>query len=89
MGLNHAIFEVKSLMARPAGIRKDLKTLALFRATVGYERAIYLIYGGEELDYVYAAIKRLAEIMDHLPRLEVWAHERVGHPAAHIFNVGG
>jgi hypothetical protein len=66
MGLNHAIVEVKSLMARPAGIRKDLKTLALFRADVGYARAIYLIYRGEDLDYVcsspsWASLSSLGE----------------------------
>lgn len=89
MGLNYAIIEAKSLMARPAGIRKDLKTLLLFRTSVGYERAIYLIYGGEDLDYVCGAIKRIAKAMQNLPSIEVWAHQQVGHPAAHIFNVGG
>lgn len=89
MGLNHAIIEVKSLMARPAGIHKDLKTFSLFRADVGYERAIYLVYGGDELDYLYAAIKRLADAMGPLPTIEVWAHQFVGAPAAHVFTVGG
>ncbi|MGA7806063.1 hypothetical protein [Bradyrhizobium sp.] len=36
MGMNHAIVEVKSVEARFQGIRKDLKTLSLFRSTVGY-----------------------------------------------------
>ena len=89
MGLNHAIIEVKSLMAKPAGIRKDLKTLSLFRTAVGYERAIYLIYGGEELDYVCGTIERLAGEMENLPRIDVWAHQHVGHPAGNIFNIGG
>lgn len=45
MSENHTIIEVKSVMADLAGVRKDLRTLSLFRTRVGYERAIYLIYG--------------------------------------------
>lgn len=88
MGLNHAIIEVKSLRASGDGIEKDLNTLSLFRRAVGYERAIYLIYGGERLGRVFAWIDRLAGRIPDLPVVEVWAHQQVGRPAENLFNIG-
>src|SRR5262249_14940735 len=44
-GNNHAVFEVKSALGSEDGTAKDFKTLLHFRHQLGYERAIYLIYG--------------------------------------------
>jgi len=44
MAGNYAIIEVKHSTSAN-GIRKDLKTLDLFVRKVGYQRAIYLVYG--------------------------------------------
>jgi hypothetical protein len=53
MGRNHAIIEVKSQKATAEGIEKDIRTLSLFRRRVGYERAIYLIYGHGNLERIF------------------------------------
>lgn len=83
MSGNHAVIEVKSSEARPQGINKDLSSLSLFRDKVGYERAIYLIYGyqaGETLQRVLNAIKPLGSSSE----IEVWIHEAPGQPAIHV-----
>jgi hypothetical protein len=71
MGGNHAIIEVKSANAPSAGISKDLTTLARFRDAVGYERAIYLFYGGVPMD----SVERIIKLLPKLPRIELWVHE--------------
>jgi hypothetical protein len=64
---NHAIIEVKSSRAVSAGITKDLNTLSVFINNVGYQRAIYLLYGHEIDERLIGKIERLAR----LPRLFV------------------
>jgi hypothetical protein len=73
MGGNNTIIEVKSSRAQPAGIEKDLKTLALFRTKVGYQRAIYLVFGFE-VEEAAERVRRIAETMDGLPPIELWLH---------------
>ena len=81
MSQNHAIIEVKSVMEDLAGVRKDLRTLSLFRTRVGYERAIYLIYGGDYFDRVLSMIEQaVSELRDFPPR-EFWLHEGAGSSA--------
>lgn len=87
MGRNHAIIEVKSQMATLAGIAKDLRTLSLFRREVGYERAIYLIYGHGNLARVFEGINRLTAEVPELATIEVWAHHTQGSPAEHLFDL--
>ena len=87
MGSNHAIIEVKSRMADAEGIAKDIRTLSLFRRRVGYERAIYLIYGHGSLDPFFQRINRLAAEVPELPTIEVWAHQAQGSPARHLFDL--
>ncbi|MET4374829.1 hypothetical protein ABIA99_007561 [Bradyrhizobium sp. LB12.1] len=87
MGRNHAIIEVKSQKATAEGIEKDIRTLSLFRRRVGYERAIYLIYGHGNLERIFQRINRLAAEVPELPTIEVWAHHAQGRPAVHLFDL--
>jgi hypothetical protein len=72
MSRNHAIIEVKSLMADHEGIRKDLNTLQLFRTEVGYERAIHLIYGSGRFNRVLGLVEWCAKEMGLAAPVEVW-----------------
>jgi hypothetical protein len=58
---NYAIIEVKSSAAQQAGISADLSKLALFIQRVGYERALYIVYGREANEYVRDRIARAAK----------------------------
>lgn len=79
---NHAVIEVKSSEASPQGIKKDLENLALFRETVGYQRAIYLIYGYEASDAFERAL-RIAKEFERLPEIELWLHLAPSEAAVH------
>ncbi|TGU89260.1 methionyl-tRNA formyltransferase-like protein [Mesorhizobium sp. M00.F.Ca.ET.151.01.1.1] len=69
---NYAIIEVKPGNAARAGIEKDIGTLSRFLNDVGYERAIYLLYGRLPL----AAIVEFASKTPHNKPIEVWVHEQ-------------
>ena len=85
MGNNHAIIEVKSSQATAFGIRKDLATLDQFCAQVGYQRAIYLFYGGGiDLDLV----RKLAAERPVQTYIEIWVHSEPGAAADLIEVVG-
>lgn len=86
MSGNHAIIEVKHTRTRFAGVRKDLSTLALFRARVGYQRAIYLIFGEEH--EIADRIRSAAAAMPDLPPIELWLHPDAGTPAFQFATVG-
>ncbi len=73
MSGNHAIIEVKSSDATLSGIKKDLQNLALFKNSVGYQRAIYLIYG-YEAERVADRASREASKLEDLPEIELWLH---------------
>lgn len=81
---NHAIIEVKHANANLIGIRKDMRTLAKFRTQVGYQRAIYLFYGGlpEKM------IRTAAAAMPDLPLIELWLHAETGKAAEHVLTLG-
>jgi hypothetical protein len=78
---NHAVIEVKSVDGR--AIAKDLKTLALFTAELGYERAIFLIYG-TRADARVARVLSVAARVPAAAPIEVWLHAAVGAPARHV-----
>lgn len=82
MSGNHAVIEVKTSEANLQGIRKDLQNLALFRDRVGYQRAIYLIYGHQAVQ-VLDRVLRVTEELDGLPEIELWLHETPGLSATH------
>ena len=70
---NNTVIEVKSSNAQASGIEKDLKTLALFRTKVGYQRAIYLLFGFE-VDKAAERVHRVAQQLGDLPPIELWLH---------------
>ncbi len=87
MSGNNTVIEVKSSNAQGREIAKDLKTLSLFRTTVGYSRAIYLLYGYE----TETAVKRIdivAKKFGELPPIELWLHASPGTPAVFISSIG-
>lgn len=79
---NHAIIEVKSPAADAEGIRKDLKTLSLFKSRVGYQRAIYLVYGYEAANVVERIIRFAGEVQD-LESIELWLHQNPDEHASY------
>ncbi len=82
MAGNYAIIEVKHSTAAE-GIRKDLKTLDLFVRRVGYQRAIYLIYGNDANARGVGRIEAIANEFQELMPIELWLHSEVGRPATH------
>ncbi len=68
---NCAVIEIKSQQAQRHGIRKDMKTLDEFRDLIGYQRAIFLVFGS---DFPMAGYEIGGDI-------EVWHHAKVGQPA--------
>lgn len=82
MNGNHAIIEVKSSNAQNEGITKDLNTLALFRTRVGYDRAIYLLFG-YEAENTAERVRRAAQLIDGLPEIELWTHSAPGQTATY------
>jgi hypothetical protein len=85
---NYAIIEVKNPLASPAGIMKDLKKLDLFVRNVGYQKAIYLTYGGAADRLVDNIIRCACKIPD-LASIELWVHQHVGEPAIHRVTLPG
>jgi hypothetical protein len=71
-GDNHAVIEVKPSRTSDKGIRKDLKTLSLFCNVLGYERAIYLVYG--PADETLSRVQRCATNVADLAAIQVWLH---------------
>jgi hypothetical protein len=85
MDRNHAVLEIKSSQATPFGIRKDLATLDQFCVHVGYQRAIYLFYGGViDLDLV----QKFAAQRPVQACIEIWLHSESGAEANFIGVVG-
>lgn len=85
---NYAIIEVKySIDTR--GVCKDLRTLDLFVRKVGYQRAIYLIYGRYANAQGVSRIEAIAkeaiakgEFTELMP-IELWLHSEVGQAATY------
>lgn len=82
MAANYAIIEVKHSTAAE-GIRKDLQTLDLFVRRVGYQRAIYLIYGHEANARGVGKIEVIANEFQELMPIELWLHSEARQPATH------
>ncbi len=80
---NFAVIEVKSSNAPVSGINKDLKNLSLFVDTVGYKRAIYLVYGFDADDVMMAQIQHVAKGIEDLAPIELWMHSHVNSNAIH------
>jgi hypothetical protein len=83
MAGNHAIIEVKHAPSNSEDIRKDLRSLALFRHDVGYDRAIYLVYGHRADASMVARVVRYAAGVDGANSIEIWLHQEAGAAAAY------
>ena len=81
LGGNHAVLEVKSARAARTGAPKDLNTLAIFRNVVGYERAIYLVYGEGITESLVERIERFSQGIHPEVAIELWLHSASGQPA--------
>lgn len=81
MAGNHAIIEVKTERAGPQAIRGDLAKLQLFLGPVGYQRAIYLIYGRAANQTIARAVAIKEELGIAEP-IEFWLHPFPGVEAA-------
>lgn len=85
MAGNHAIIEVKPAGAGLPSIQKDLRTLSAFTRRAGYERAIYLFFGGTtEQELIRRLESAIAGINTGPPSFEAWLH-RVCRDRAHPF----
>lgn len=73
MNGNNTIIEIKSSQAQRAGIKKDLETLAFFCTKIGYQRAIYLLFG-YEVETIARQVRCVAEHLGELPPIELWLH---------------
>ena len=88
MNRNYAIIEVKHTLALQRGVRKDLKTLTLFRNHLRYQRAIYLVFGNEAADDTVRRVEQCYAKFQERAEIELWTHTHVGQPArvAHQIN---
>jgi len=81
MAGNHAIIEVKTYRAANVDIRSDLEKLALFLNVVGYQRAIYLVFGEGADVRIFSRIANIAGQIPDLRAVEVWLHQESGTAA--------
>lgn len=88
MSGNNTIIEVKSSRATSAGIKKDLQTLALFREKVGYQRAIYLLFGFDA-ETAAQRVQRAAKQLGPLPPIELWLHSAPEQAATLFLSIEG
>ena len=82
-GINYAVVEVKTCQAMAPGIIKDVETLTRFVNDFGYERGIYLLYGGQVEAVLQSAANIAAEI-PHSERVEIWIHTTPGTPTERV-----
>jgi hypothetical protein len=80
-GENYGVIEVKSSRVVARDIDKDLATLTLFMHGLGYQRAIYLVYGAEAPGAADRVHERAARLQAIAP-FELWLHTTAGTGAA-------
>ena len=84
---NLVAMEIKPIVARKPGIRRDLLSLTAFRGAGGYHRAILLVYGGDEraLARLRAKAVALSERHDtreiNLELIDLYWHPESTQPA--------
>jgi hypothetical protein len=79
-GENYAVIEVKSSSAIGRDIDKDLETLTIFMNELGYQRAIYLVYGADALGTGDRVRECAAKFLQIAP-FELWLHQAAGTDA--------
>jgi hypothetical protein len=82
MESNELVMEVKPINATKRGIKKDLLTLSAYRRKAQYQRAILLVYGGDEVDI--KKFKKVAKFLAtqnsiDLSLIELWHHQISGN----------
>ncbi len=80
MDNNYAAIEVKPIIAKKSGIKKDLETLTAFLRHANYQKAIYLFYGGGNIQTKIEQIQTLSRQSDTIDTnfIEIWWHSSVG-----------
>jgi hypothetical protein len=78
-GENYAVLEVKTCHVENRDIDKDLATLTRFRR-LGYQRAVYLIYGNDGHN-TRDRVRERAALFAEVAPFELWLHQAVGTPA--------
>jgi hypothetical protein len=81
MGGNHIVIEIKAAPSTSGKIRKDLETLAAFRAA-GYDRALYLVYGEKCDARMVKRVEKFAAAIQNTAGIEIWLHKEADFPAA-------
>lgn len=74
---NYAVIEVKTELATPGAIKSDLVKLSKFISNIGYQRAIYLIYGYES-EKLIESVEDVARTVQGLQTIELWIHNASG-----------
>ncbi len=77
-GENYAVIEVKTCHVENRDIDKDLVTLTTFRG-LGYQRAVYLIYGPDARN-VRDRVRERTALLRVAP-FELWLHQAIGASA--------
>lgn len=83
MQANNIVMEIKATSASNRGISKDLDTLSIFRTAVGYQRAIYLVYGNETENST-KRIRKIAKQKGIEHQFELWIHKSPGQGAMKV-----
>jgi hypothetical protein len=76
VGGNFTAMEVKPSTASLDAVKKDLRTLALFSHSVGYQRVIYLVYG-YRAERAAQRIQRARTEINGTEDIEIWLHPDV------------
>lgn len=90
MGGNLVVIEVKSIKAETRFIKKDLIGLTSFVVNGRYFRAIYLVYGGNNNDFVkfkrraLFQAQKLGRFQIDLRLIDLYWHQDAGRPAVLI-----
>jgi hypothetical protein len=80
---NHAVIEVKSCEPSSQAIRVDLQKLNAFQVEVGYQRGIYLVYGGSAAADV-RRIDAVARQLNLRGTFELWIHTASGEAVMRV-----
>ncbi len=77
---NYAAIEVKTCNAKNEGVEKDVKTLKSLVEKAEYERAIFLVFGNENLTRITNDFG--TAVTEHNARfIEFWHHKEAERPA--------
>jgi hypothetical protein len=84
---NYAIIEVKPGDVEEKAIAEDLKKLTHFVTEWRYQKAIFLVYGGQDVEALETFVRVAAESLDRIAHIEFWHHAELLKPAAYRFTL--